>query len=233
VAEHLAVAQACAEGLISGAYRLEQAPEAGGAAFADGFAHGRAGVGYFLSEHHRVTGHEASGQAARAQFDVLLANVDTLAHVALRPDATRRYASWCRGLAGIASTFAIAAPTYEDRPEMLTHAARLVRVCGQVAPRLSLVSQCCGLSGVGEAYLDVALATGDEELWLGARHIAGLILARSGGTPRRPLFPDNSLHTTGWAWGTGTAGVLAFLRRLRDGGGPRLGRPGCDLRVER
>lgn len=223
--EHLAVARRCAEGLVSGLYRLEQSTGPGRAAFADGFAHGRAGVGYFLSEHHRITGDEASGLAAHEIFASLLSGVEELVHTALRPESTRRYASWCRGLAGIAGAVAVCAPALRDLPQSPTQAAaRLVRACGEIAPRLSLVSQCCGLSGVGEAYLDVALATGDDEFLLGARSIAGLILARSGGTPHKPLYPDNTLHTSGWTWGTGTAGVLAFLRRLRDRGGPRLGR---------
>lgn len=220
--EHLAVAASCAEGLISGAYRLDDAPGAGKAAFADGYAHGRAGVAYFLLAYHRVSGDEASGRASLAMFEALLAHTEAVADAALRPSATRRYASWCRGLAGIASALATAGTAY-GRGDMLTRSGRLTRVCGRLSPRLSLVSQCCGLAGVGEAYLDVALATGEEEFRDGARRIAALILARSGGTPSRPLFPDNSAHGTSWHWGTGTAGVLAFLRRLQRGG-PRLGR---------
>jgi hypothetical protein len=222
-AEHLALAAACAEGLISGAYRIDESTGPGKAALADGFAHGRAGVAYFLLEHHSVSGNEASDRAARAGFETLLASTDAIAGAALRPGATRRYASWCRGLAGIAGALAIAGTEY-GREDMLRQAARLTRVCGRLAPRLSLVSQCCGLSGVGEAFIDVALATGDEEFWLGARRIAGLILARSGGTWQRPLFPDHSMHASSWQWGTGSAGVLAFLRRLRERGGPRIDR---------
>jgi hypothetical protein len=87
---------------------------------------------------------------------------------------------------------------------------------------MSPVSQCCGLAGVGELLVDAAAATGDGRLHRAAEEVAGLILARSGGTPRRPLFPDNTLAASGPGWATGSAGVLSFLRRLRDRGGPRL-----------
>jgi hypothetical protein len=89
---------------------------------------------------------------------------------------------------------------------------------------MALVSQCCGLAGVGDVMVSVAEATGSQEFLDSARTVASVILARSGGEPARPTFPGNSLTHPSSGWATGSAGVLAFLRRLRDGGGPRLGR---------
>jgi hypothetical protein len=78
---------------------------------------------------------------------------------------------------------------------------------------------------VGDLMLDVAEATACEEFLGAAETVALLILSRSGGTSSRPVFPDTGLAGPSATWAGGSAGVLAFFRRLRDRGGPRLGLP--------
>ncbi|MFI0899041.1 class IV lanthionine synthetase LanL [Streptomyces sp. NPDC020983] len=191
------------------------------AAFAFGFAHGSAGAVHFLYGYHRRTGDRAAGAAARRGLDELAAHTPRLLELAARPEAHRRYGSWCRGLAGI-GTVLIEAGEHHADPLLTGLGVRCARACHALAPRMSPVSQCCGLAGVGELLVDAAAATGDGRLHRAAEEVAGLILARSGGTPRRPVFPDNTLTASGPGWATGSAGVLSFLRRLRDHGGPRL-----------
>ncbi|MFJ6235807.1 class IV lanthionine synthetase LanL [Streptomyces griseus] len=222
----LAAAEECAHGLLAaraGRERAEPRSSAADseAAFTLGFAHGRAGVIHFLHAYHRFTGDPAVGAAARQDLAELISHTPRLLALAARPEAHRRYGSWCRGLAGI-GTLLIETGRYEGDTPTTDLGVRCAWSCRDLAPRMSPVSQCCGLSGVGELLIDAAAVTGDDRLFRAAEDVAGLILARSGGTMRKPLFPDNTLAASGPGWATGSAGVLSFLRRLRDRGGPRL-----------
>ncbi|MFE3879425.1 hypothetical protein ACFXPX_34120 [Kitasatospora sp. NPDC059146] len=118
-------------------------------------------------------------------------------------------------------------------PGYLDLARQTARTCAALAPRMPLVAQCCGLAGVGELLVDVAVAsgpgtgpgggTGAEEFWDAADAVAAILLSRSGGPPSRPVFPDTGLARPSATWAGGSAGVLGFLRRLHERGGPRLG----------
>ncbi|MFG2821550.1 class IV lanthionine synthetase LanL [Kitasatospora sp. NPDC048365] len=223
-ARHLAVAAACERMLATGEARLTPAgaTTTGSAALAEGMAHGRAGVAYFLLEYAAATGDPASLRRAREACAQLAGVTPHVLAAAARPEATRRYGSWCRGLAGIGTVLVRAADRLEE-PRYLELARDTARACAGIAPRMPLVTQCCGLAGVGELMVDVATATGDEEFWDAARTVAALALSRSGGTRARPVFPDADLVRASAGWAGGSAGVLAFFRRLRDRGGPRLG----------
>ncbi|WP_327167304.1 class IV lanthionine synthetase LanL [Streptomyces subrutilus] len=227
---HLSVAGACADALPAPAPADAADPRSGrpasssDAAYEDGFAHGAAGIVHFLHAHHRLSGDPAVGAAARGALARLAARTPGLLAAAGRPEASRRYGSWCRGLAGV-GTVLVETGVREEDADLLALGVRCARACHRLAPGMSLVSQCCGLSGVGELLVDAAYATGDDRLWDAAEEVAGLILARSGGTARRPLFPDHTLAGTGVAWATGGAGVLSFVRRLRARGGTRLCTP--------
>ncbi|MFB9832390.1 lanthionine synthetase LanC family protein, partial [Actinoallomurus acaciae] len=146
------------------------------------------------------------------------------------PAARPMGASWCQGMSGIASALLHAARAYDDE-RYLALAERGVRACLALAPRAWVTSQCCGLAGIGEALIDAAMATGDPAYWQGAEEIAGLMLTRAGGPPAAPLFPGNDLDTAAFTWGTGTGGVLSFLRRLDRRDGARLWTPGWCLPV--
>lgn len=225
---HASVAAACARGILSGRYRTDadspQHRAGAAAALAEGFAHGDAGLAHFFLSYHHTTGDEAIGTAADHMLDALTERLPALLSQAAQPAASRRYASWCRGLAGIGSVFVQAAACRGDAG-YLTLAADAARACHALAPRTGLVTQCCGLSGVGELLVDVAVATQEDACWSAARDIARLILIRSGGTVRRPIFPGNAPDAASAFWATGSAGTLSFLRRLRDRGGPRICAP--------
>ncbi|MEU2353952.1 class IV lanthionine synthetase LanL [Streptomyces misionensis] len=221
---HLAVAAECDRRLASGTAGLSPtgADTAGGAALGEGLAHGEAGVACFLLEYGGETGDpDAVGRSEQAAARLATVTPDIIA-AAAEPGATRRYGSWCRGLAGIGTVLVRAAERLGE-PECLRLAQRAARACAALAPRMPLVTQCCGLAGVGDLMVDVAKASASEEFWDAAETVALLILSRSGGTWSRPVFPDTGLARPSATWAGGSAGVLAFFRRLHDRGGPRLG----------
>ncbi|MER7952433.1 class IV lanthionine synthetase LanL [Streptomyces sp. NPDC096079] len=227
---HLSVAADCDRMLASGTARLTPtgADGAGGAALREGVAHGEAGVACFLLEYGGVTGDpDAIGRAGKAAARLAAVTPDIIA-AAAEPGATRRYGSWCRGLAGIGSVLVRAAELL-DEPGYLDLAQRAARACAALAPRMPLVTQCCGLAGVGDLMVDVAeasasaSASASEEFWDAAGTVALLILSRSGGSWSRPVFPDTGLAGPSATWAGGSAGVLGFFRRLHARGGPRLG----------
>ncbi|MFI6151662.1 class IV lanthionine synthetase LanL [Kitasatospora sp. NPDC051170] len=221
---HLAVAAECERMLAEGRARLTpvDTERAGDAALREGLAHGTAGVAYFLAEYAGATGDPEATDRARSACARLAALTPDILAAATAPAATRRYGSWCRGLAGIGAVLLRTADRLGE-PKHLVLAERAARTCALLAPRMPLVTQCCGLSGVGDLMVDVALATDSEEFWEAARTVAAIILTRSGGTRSRPVFPDANLAGASAGWAGGSAGVLAFLRRLHEQGGPRLG----------
>ncbi|MGW1508438.1 class IV lanthionine synthetase LanL [Streptomyces sp. NPDC002394] len=221
---HLAVAADCDRMLASGAARLTPtgADTAGSAALREGIAHGEAGIACFLLEYGDASGDpDAISRSEKAAARLAAVTPDIIA-AAAEPGATRRYGSWCRGLAGIGTVLVRAAERLEE-PGYLDLAQRAARACAALAPRMPLVTQCCGLAGVGDLMVDVAEASASEEFWDAAETVALLILSRSGGTWSRPVFPDTGLARSSATWAGGSAGVLAFFRRLHDRGGPRLG----------
>lgn len=221
---HLAVAADCDRMLASGTARLTPtgADTHGSAALREGIAHGEAGVACFLLEYGAMTGDpDAISRSEKAAARLAAVTPDIIA-AAGEPGATRRYGSWCRGLAGI-GTVLVRAAGLLDEPRYLDLAQQAARTCAALAPRMPLVTQCCGLAGVGELLVDVsaasaspsASASASEEFRTAAESIALLILSRSGGTWSRPVFPDTGLARPSATWAGGSAGVLAFFRRLR------------------
>jgi hypothetical protein len=87
---------------------------------------------------------------------------------------------------------------------------------------MPIVTQCCGLAGVGELLVDLGIATGESGYFDQADSMLALMLTRCGGDLERPVFPDNTMSGTSALWAVGSAGVLSFLRRLRDRSGERI-----------
>ncbi|MFG2003605.1 class IV lanthionine synthetase LanL [Spirillospora sp. NPDC048911] len=223
---HLDLAAECARRLIAGevaepdeSVAIEQ--PGSGVAVDTAFAHGAAGVADFLLAYHEATGDVAAGTAAEERFAALAKAAASLIGDLDGPEARPMGASWCQGMSGIVSALLHAARAYDDET-YLSLAERGARACLTVAPGAWVTSQCCGLAGMGEALIDTAMTTGNDAYWQSAEEIAELMLVRSGGPAGKPIFPGNDLDTQGFTWGTGTAGVLSFLRRLDRRGGTRL-----------
>ncbi len=227
VPQHLSVAAECARRLLAGETlggAGEASPPSARSALAEShlsFAHGSAGTTYFLLAYGSATGDQSAEGWVDATLDVLASEVARLVPAMARPAAAPMSASWCRGMAGIGTTLLWAAGC-RDEGRYLPTARDAAGACLTMAPRMPVVSQCCGLAGVGELAIDTALTTGDEEFWDGAEQIAALILSRCGGDISCPLIPDDTLGSTSGSWGRGSSGVLSFLRRLRHRGGRRL-----------
>ncbi|TVT21193.1 hypothetical protein FNH05_34080, partial [Amycolatopsis rhizosphaerae] len=224
--EHLGVAAECARRLVAGEVTeaedaVAPAQPGSGVCVESGFAHGTAGIATFLAAYHRASGDTDAGSRAASLFEGLAAETPELVATLERPAARAMGASWCQGLSGIVSALVSAAGWYRD-DRLLALAEDGARACLAMAPQAWVVSQCCGLAGIGESLVDVALATGNEEFWRGAETVAELILLRAAGSPERPRFPDNSLDSASSHWATGSSGVLSFLRRLHRRSGARL-----------
>nr|BAO57433.1 serine/threonine protein kinase [Streptomyces lactacystinaeus] len=213
---HRAAAADCAADLAGRPLDdLGEEPNPGTAALAEGFAHGRAGVAHFLL----AMPDEASRHAARQIVDGLAADLPRIAAAARAPGATRRYLSWCRGLAGL-GTLLVQAGRRDGDDALIALAAEAADTCRTLAPRTAQVFRCCGLAGVGDLFVDLAVATGEARHWAAAEELAALILTRAGGPPDRPLLPGRRPDAEARAWAVGTPGVTTFLRRLARRGGP-------------
>ncbi|MFF2747247.1 class IV lanthionine synthetase LanL [Kitasatospora sp. NPDC058048] len=213
---HRAAAADCAADLAGRSLDdLGEEPNPGTAALAEGFAHGRAGVAHFLL----AMPDEASRHAARQIVDGLAADLPRIVAAARAPGATRRYLSWCRGLAGLGSLL-VQAGRKDGDDALIALAAEAADTCRTLAPRTAQVFRCCGLAGVGDLFVDLAMVTGEARHWAAAEELAALILTRAGGPPDRPLLPGRRPDAEARAWAVGTPGVTTFLRRLARRGGP-------------
>jgi len=83
---------------------------------------------------------------------------------------------------------------------------------------------CHGLAGDGDFLCDLAQLTGDQRYHGWAGDLAALLDARHVLRDGLALITDDSLADTTAAYGTGLAGPVSFLLRLRHGG-PRLWLP--------
>ncbi|MFC8718791.1 class IV lanthionine synthetase LanL [Kitasatospora sp. NPDC057198] len=202
-----------------------------------GHAHGVAGIGTFLLAAATVLAdggdpaHAATAADARAAADRA---ARTLAATARRDGPAAwwpqshgdpehvRLAHWCSGSSGV-GTFLVRhwrATGDEDSHRLAVAAGRAVLNARWHAG----TSACHGLAGNGEYLLDLAEATGETRFRQGAQDLAALIAARTALHDGLLVLPDETGTTATPAYGTGTAGPLAFLLRLRHGG-PRMWLP--------
>lgn len=188
-----------------------------------GFAHGVAGIAYFLLHAGRRCGDARAVEAARRAVEWLLGKARVPED---RPDllvweySDRNPAIWnwwCHGGPGIALTLLAA---FEDcREARLAEAARAALRVHPSAIRYANLSQCHGLAGMGEAYLEAARVLGDAEWTERAAAIETALDALA----VRPL-PDEAawmVEYPGVFTGdlmVGGAGVAHFLLRLRSPG---------------
>ncbi|MCX5205559.1 class IV lanthionine synthetase LanL [Streptomyces sp. NBC_00237] len=197
-----------------------------------GFAHGVAGVGTFLllaaeataQERFRTAAAEAGTTlitAARATPTGTLWPVDRDRHLSDSPDLARH---WCSGSSGVGTfltrLWAAKGAPGDDVRDLVDGAALAVR-----AGRTTDSSATChGLTGNAEFLLDAAEFTGGDAHRDGAEllveHLATQAVLRDG----RLLVPDETRKRVLAGYGTGLAGVLALLLRMRDGG-PRAWLP--------
>ncbi|MGW4701729.1 class IV lanthionine synthetase LanL [Streptomyces sp. NPDC004285] len=183
-----------------------------------GFAHGTSGIGCFLLA--------AAGLSHRAEHRELALEVgEDLLAACVRTGETAQWPAqagdvptapyWCHGSAGI-GTFLLRLwqDTGDDRFGDLAH--RSTHAVTERASRAAL-TQCHGLAGNGDFLLDMADATGDRVHHDMAEDLAGLLLAERTHRRGQVVFP-NEYGDVSTSWSDGSAGILAFLLRLRHGG---------------
>ncbi|MEV4196679.1 lanthionine synthetase LanC family protein, partial [Streptomyces toxytricini] len=180
-----------------------------------GFAHGTAGIACFLLAAAAVTQRQEHMDLALAAGEHLAAAavrvgdaVHWPAHTADLPTAPY----WCHGSAGIGSfLIRLWQATGDDRFRDLARGA--ARAVVERASRAAL-TQCHGLAGNGDFLLDLADATGESSYRAMADDLARLIVTERAHRGSHVVFP-NEYGEVSTSWSDGTAGILAFLLRVR------------------
>lgn len=181
-----------------------------------GYAHGTAGVGYFLLAAALATGRSDCLALACRAGETLLANATVEDGVALwgaGPGDEMTAPYWCHGSAGIGSFLTrLHRATEDDRFGKLAQMS-VQAVMENSCRGVGVLGQCHGLAGNGEFLLDMAEVTGDQRYWAMAHKLARVIFASRAYREDRVVFPDENggLSAT---WGDGMSGILSFLLRL-------------------
>jgi len=120
-----------------------------------GFAHGVAGITYFVAEYARRTGNSAAERAWRRGAEWLVNQAETAGKALVWPigaGGKERWAWWCHGSIGIGLLFLrLYEQTGEGRFADIATRALRVHPPEFLSPNLS---QCHGYSGAGEAYIE-------------------------------------------------------------------------------
>ncbi|MER5208278.1 class IV lanthionine synthetase LanL [Streptomyces sp. NPDC002825] len=180
-----------------------------------GFAHGTAGIGCFLlaaSDLSRRPDHREL--AVEIGEDLLAAAVRTgeAAQWPAQAGDVPTAPYWCHGAAGI-GTFLVRLWQATGDARFGELARRGTHAVTERASRAAL-TQCHGLAGNGDFLLDMAEATGEAVYHVMAQDLAGLLLAERAHRGDRVVFP-NEYGDVSTSWSDGSAGILAFLLRVR------------------
>jgi serine/threonine protein kinase len=198
--------------------RSGQNPERGKEVFY-GFAHGNAGIAYFLLAAAAATGDARYLAAAEGAVGVLVQAVEMDEDRAFWPHGPgrpSRWPYWCNGSSGVGTTLLRAHVLTGERRyrELAEAAARAV-----TADRWhGSLGQCHGLAGNGEFLLDLSYFLREERYREEALHLADIIFLHRVYRDGRALFPDDSGFALAPDFATGTSGIGAFFHRLARGG---------------
>lgn len=180
-----------------------------------GFAHGTSGIGCFLLAAAAVSNSREYLELAVAAGEHLVANVVMVGGAAQWPAQATDVPTapyWCHGSAGIGSFLVrLWQATGDDRFGEL--ARRATQAVVERASRAAL-TQCHGLAGNGDFLLDMAGATGDPVYRVMAEDLARLIVSERAHRESHVVFP-NEYGDISTGWSDGSAGILAFLLRIR------------------
>jgi serine/threonine protein kinase len=218
--DHLAAVRRCIDAIEAG-----PAPDPGGRGGeleavdpTAGAAHGLAGIVqlYVALAHHTGLREDLSAAARRSRE--LADRSRALISAARSPSAHPLAGSWCQGLAGVSRTLHHASVVVRDL-SLAALARQGAEACLGLLPRTSTLGQCCGAAGIGSLLIDIASGDPDDPIWSAADQVATHLLLRSAGPPDHPVFVKPSLDTRCASWAMGTAGFLAFFRRLAERGG--------------
>lgn len=179
-----------------------------------GFAHGTAGVGYFLLAAALATGRSDCLQLACRAGESLLANATVahgVAHWGAGPGDVPTAPYWCHGAAGIGSFLTrLHRVTGDDRfgKAALMSAQAVI----ENSWRGSL-GQCHGLAGNGEFLIDMAQSSDGARHESSAHQLARVILTTRTRRDDQMVFPNEHGGYSA-TWGDGISGILSFFLRL-------------------
>ncbi|HMC09024.1 MAG TPA: lanthionine synthetase LanC family protein, partial [Actinomycetota bacterium] len=184
-----------------------------------GFAHGNAGIAYFL-----LCAAEALGESSYR--DLGTEGLETLLRLAkvekgsatweAGEERSFAWAHWCNGSSGVGTALIRGyAVTGDERYRQM---AELAGAAVAGAKWRSPLVQCHGLAGNAEFLLDLRDLTGDARFFDMAMDLAGTIYSRRVYDDGLMVFPDESGRTFAAAFNTGLAGVGSLFLRLLHGG---------------
>jgi serine/threonine protein kinase len=182
-----------------------------------GFAHGVAGITYFLAEYSQRFQDVNAERAWRAGAEWLIQRAQATDSGGLqwpmKDGGVECWEWWCHGAPGIALTFL---KLFEVSVE--ARYAQIARKALETHPvdfRFSNLSQCHGLSGLGEMYLEAAQVLGEDEWYQRAFHVGRVLLqlARETKAGEVTWLVEDPNNPTGDLM-VGSGGVAHFLLRL-------------------
>jgi serine/threonine protein kinase len=203
-----------------GAWRVPPGVEGLSGQVVTGFAHGVAGIVYFLAAAGSRYALAGALDGARRGAAWLIEQATPTAEGGLEwlySDTVRqRWTWWCHGSPGIALAFMELLRATGDT----SYAETAARALDAIGPDVSSpnLSACHGLSGLGEIYLEAARVLEDPRWLQRARAVGNTILAVERPTPggNSTWFAED-LQTPVADLMVGSAGVLHFLARLHEG----------------
>ena len=217
------LAQRCADYLIAsqtpdGSWEMPPGVDGMSGETLTGFAHGVSGIVYFLAEYgRRVTSAAAcrsweAGAAWLVEQAIPANHGDTLEWPYSNRDQDR-WQWWCHGSPGIGLTFLT---LYDHtRNRAFAEVARKALRTHPIDIRYPNLSQCHGLGGLGEIYLQAFRVLGDRE-WLERAEVIARILCRLGRETERDavswLVENADVATADLM--VGSSGVMHFLLRM-------------------
>ncbi|MQA86737.1 MAG: hypothetical protein GEV03_19435 [Streptosporangiales bacterium] len=184
-----------------------------------GFAHGNAGIAYFLLCAAAVLGEAGYRGLALDGLETLM-RVARLDHDTAKWDSTTEqpygWAHWCNGSAGVGASLVRAyTVTGDERYRRMAERAAAAVLRGRW--RDGLV-QCHGVAGGAELLLDLYQATGERRFHDQAGELAAVIYSQRVHDDGLVVFPDETRLEVSASFNTGLAGIGAFLFRLLHGG---------------
>jgi len=195
------------------------------------FSHGTAGIAYFLAALYQETKRREHLDAALAGARYLLSVAKTEGDGCLifhdEPDNKNLYyLGWCHGPVGTARLFYLLAEASADRSWLgwVRKSAKSLLESGipeEETPGFwNNAGICCGLAGVGEFFLDLHKALGDESYVEFSKRVTARLLAKATVQDGKMSWlqaehrtrPDYLFAQTGFM--QGAAGIGTFLFRL-------------------
>jgi serine/threonine protein kinase len=191
-----------------------------------GFAHGTAGIAYFLLAAYCISQNDEyrylAEKAGRALLQAAMPSAQGRGIIWTKGvgDESHIWTHWCNGASGIGSYFVAAAQILGET--QYAQAALLAANSIKYAHGFGSCCQCHGLAGDGELLIEAHRVLGNAEAGQAASNIAKKLGALRIHTESGWVWPMESVEGPAPDFMTGYCGVYSFLMRLAH---PELPRP--------